>query len=174
MVKNFMDQRRTVIDKKTPNQSVLNLAYQFHYVAENATGPNSQWDVYVAKMVNYSFALELYLKAFTATKIGEGDKFNFECGSFYNYEYVTTNVKTHKMSGIFDAISQEDKDELQSAYVAKNMTEFYATLQDAISRFDDVFVTYRYVFECRNKGIETKLLFHLLNFFKEFTLNKLR
>ena len=74
----------------------------------------------------------------------------------------------------YNCINKKDRAELQEAYLREGMDRFYDTLEIAISKFDELFVSYRYIFECRHKGVEAKLLYELLRFFRNYTLGKLQ
>jgi len=149
------------------NKNVIGVANSFVKIAElayeNDIGLEELSFSYIA---NAAFAVELFLKSFTAESY---EKVIFYVGEAeLKREFSRVLIRSHDLELIYDRLPKQIKDHLESSYKSSVNNLNICTLKEQLSDLSQHFVKARYGFEENPVFVEeAEELRFLLRFFQE-------
>ena len=134
------------VKKQIPDPQVKDAADQFWAAAELLRAQLPRSGVLLPTIVNSVLALELYLKSLSSYSVIKDLK---DYGNGVRGGVVTAKPEksTHKLSELFDAADCWVRNDLESRYCQSTLCQSGKSLRDLFQRYDNVFVTVRYVYE---------------------------
>lgn len=157
--------------RQVPNLSVRSHAENFH---EAASLLYEEGTTVAPVIVNAAFALELYLKSLNSD-IEWPSQADLDA-QVYLYGIVTDQPKErgHNLSELFCALPVDLQDYLSKQYATSPLVVTKSSLVEAVASFDNVFETWRYMYEGKAESVEVGFLLELLSFMDAVTLELIR
>lgn len=132
------------VKKQIPDPQVKDVADQFFDAAEILWIRES--GVLIPAIINSVLAIELYLKSLNAYSVIKSLE---EYGNGVRGGLVTVEPETsrHELTKIFDVVEVPLRNEFETTYGQSRFFKPGSSFRDCLSRYDDVFVKVRYIYE---------------------------
>ena len=143
---NDITQKYGYVKKQIPDPQVKDTADQFWTAADLLRLQPPGSGVLLPEIINFVLALELYLKSVSSYSVIKDLK-NYGNGVRGGVVTAKPEKSTHKLSELYDATDDWVRNELESGYSKSTLHQNGKTLRDLLQRYDNIFVTVRYVHE---------------------------